>query len=113
MCDVAMKNGEIKSNKSPKISENGGSSCIDQYQAHQRDHISNVDFPFLLDLSFFHCSSSHFNNIQHIIKIWVVELFAYSQGTSQRSNLQKHKQSAHEPQTQSCYGTCRVSYQID
>src|SRR6267154_1145522 len=31
-----MKNGEIKSNKSPKISENGGSSCIDQYQAHQR-----------------------------------------------------------------------------
>jgi len=31
-----MKNGEIKLNKSPKISENGGSSCIDQYQAHQR-----------------------------------------------------------------------------
>ena len=29
-----MKNGKIKLNKSPKISANGGSSCIDQYQAH-------------------------------------------------------------------------------
>src|SRR6267154_2268322 len=36
-CNVAMKNGEIKSNKSPKISENGGSSCIDQYQAHHHE----------------------------------------------------------------------------
>jgi len=59
-----MKNGEIKSNKSPKISENGGSSCIDQYQAHQHSlerffkHrrlvgalIMNISFYFQLTLS--------------------------------------------------------------
>jgi hypothetical protein len=40
-----MKNDEIKLNKSAKISENGGSSCIDQCKAHQYKYTSHHHVP--------------------------------------------------------------------
>ena len=63
-----MKNGERKSNKSPKISENGGSSCIDQYQAHHCKVNYSVECTWLCNkskpfLRFFWHSLRHFFNL--------------------------------------------------